>query len=32
MSYLRALSIDHANMNVRNLQEIVDFLFNFVWV
>lgn len=25
MSYLRALSIDHANMNVRNLQESVDF-------
>ncbi len=25
MSYLKALSIDHANMNVKNLEESVDF-------
>jgi hypothetical protein len=26
MSYLKALSIDHANMNVKNLEESVDYL------
>ena len=25
MLYLKALSIDHANMNVKNLEESVDF-------
>jgi len=25
MAYLKALSIDHANMNVKNLEESVDF-------
>ena len=28
MNFLNALSIDHANMNVRNLQESVDFYTN----